>query len=510
MESQDVNFLDKLPVELWETVFDHLGPGLRQAQLTCRLFRELAVTRLWRNVCISVSGDTTASCSTWISHHNILFASQVLPSVASHIKKLTVELINDSRTFSDMGYCYRSDGEEAMKLAVSSAEEIHLIVHEGCLYTKLYPVRKKLLEYLRDFCVPKKLSVTIHSPDLRYDDVTEIINWSYPITASIEVEAIIDGFTTPCMNELVKYVTQLKIDFDAPVSDLDELLREFPRLTGLALKVNRMRPGHLILPPSVSQFQVCGVRNYTRLNCTETTVLSSKFVTHLQLDTIDLSTISMTLDFPNIRSLELTALSGFDDIALERMGQLTKGLDRFVLREGESKWLTKIAPLICNVRHEIQLIDLITDELENKRKYIKDLVDFMSYSPTTPSILLELPFVEPELLVALIKLLVDRCAGLRSLSTTDAYPPKELITSARYPYLYRAEMAHGYDCPAAFEINLRYIRGLDSSYNREVECLLDDVITQWQAIPPDDWDMERRRRIKKATDLLRVFSSSKK
>ncbi|CAN6642433.1 hypothetical protein TRVA0_019S01112 [Trichomonascus vanleenenianus] len=502
METQNASILDKLPRDVWETVFDHLGPGLRQAQLACRFFHQVAVTRLWSHVCISLSGSTTASCSTWISQHNILFASQVLPSVANHIKKLTLELINDSQADSEMGYFYTSYGEKAIKLAMRAAEEIHLIVDEGCLRTKVFPVRKKLLEYLRS--LNKNLTVTIDSPAMGHDDAMEVLDWFRPVAVSIEVNAIIDDFKDTEYG-LIKYVRQIAIDFDAGLSDLNELLRANPRLSCLALHASRIRRGQLILPPHVSQFQICGIRHYGALRGTEMVTLSSKFVTCLQLATVDLRVECMMLDFPNVRSLELTAWSGFDDTVLERMKQLTKGLDRLVVTGGESRWLKMITPLICNVGQEIELLKLgqSTYNPKGMRKYVKDLVDFMSYSPTTPAILLELPFVEPELLAVLIKLLVDRCPDLKSLSTTDAYPPKELVTSARYPYLYRATVAHGYDKPAVFDINLRYIRGLGST--REVERLLDDVTTQWQAIPPDGWDMTKRRSRKRTADLRKLF-----
>ncbi|CAN6645878.1 hypothetical protein TRVA0_021S01310 [Trichomonascus vanleenenianus] len=244
-----------------------------------------------------------------------------------------------------------------------------------------------------------------------------------------------------------------------------------------------MRPGRLILPPHVSQFQTCGLWSCQVLNGAEAITVSGKFVTRLQLTTFDLISESITFNFPNVRSLELTASSGINDLVLERIKHLTKDLGRLVVRKGEHITLKTLAPLICKVGEEIQVVNLhpIYDvhNTEKKTKCIKDLLDLMFYPPTTPSIVLDLPFLEPELLATFIKLLVDRCPDLQSLSTSDRHWPHELVTSERYPYLTRASMAHAYGEPVRFDVNLGYIRELGSTPNCEVKRLLSDVATQW-------------------------------
>ncbi|CAN6674560.1 hypothetical protein TRVA0_056S00804 [Trichomonascus vanleenenianus] len=495
MQGQDMK---RLPGEIWELVFDHLGVNLRKIQGVCRLFRDIAARRTWSDVNISTSNENTVHCNLGITRRNIEDAYEVFVPVASCFKKLTLELTYNAIIMDDLTPVLK-----AIRLALRSASEVLVVARNRTFISD--PIGSALVEDFRamgsKLTVRLKEAVSFGGGQPGPEELIATLRLLQSFGAgSIETDITVMEVGEPPRKQITEPMRSLVLaTLPAPMGDIDGLLRACPRLGYFSVPTEFATSGHLVLPDHVSEFEMYD--NYLRFPrpMEDFVTVSSQFITLLRVSTSVLK-LSVRFDFPSLRTLELTTLRDVDADVLERLQQLTsKGLDRFVAEFGDSKYLAAIAPLVSNVREEIQLMRLggstyfSLQKWPKKRQYIADLINFMKYPPKARRIQLELVFFEPELMKPFLKALIEPCPRLESLRTTNYYALdiEEEEGFDCYPYMHEVLAfpggpQFGRVCGfKTFEIDLQCIRASTQRCYGELYEIFDNIAVLREGIPGD-------------------------
>ncbi|CAN6642335.1 hypothetical protein TRVA0_019S00958 [Trichomonascus vanleenenianus] len=455
-------YLAKLPREIWEQVFDHLGLNLNSLQLTCRFFREIAARRRWSNVNITQYNCPSEPCTLLVTRHNIKEGVGIMSAATKYVNKLSV-----SPGHSILGDYDDSEMVKLTRLAMSSASEVVLKADARTFTSD--PVGIELLDDFRHLRSDKKLIVKLFGwVTLREGprELIQTIRLLETFTSSIEVELHVEELGEIAGNDqLMRYVKSLYMRAKSIQQDmLEELLQICPRVEYLASTFSA--PGRVVLPECTSAFEAYGC---SRLwGGAVMVTVTSKFVTRFRVQPAVLERAN-TFDFPNLQTLELLLLVGtngpvISDRVMGALQQLTKNLERLVIDHAEGCLLKQIFPLVANITEEISIMKIDGYELRNwkdYREYVRSLFDFTASSPKARVVRLQIPLMEPQSMKAVIKALVQRCPHLGSLFTTDKYPHQKMDVLC--PYMHKVPYDPTLDFPLMFrtyEVDVQYIRGL--------------------------------------------------